>query len=293
MPPCQDLGLCCGAVAVTAAGLTPRSRARGSPGLGQGGAGSPLPLRVSLSLLSGVRGFSPSFVSKFEVVFFSLAGGLIALGGGKSPPGGVPSGLVPAEAELPQSALSSSASAASRFARGEEEEGQSRPPLPWDRGCPLRARLAHGAPPPALGCEDGCPQAGWQEHGGDTFREQRGSRGSELGSWWCRGEFQGLAAPSRILTGCKPSSGHLATLVKTQTAAPLVRRFLPGLGGAAGARLCQGLVISSEDVSELLGLAAEITELFQLPIPPCLAFGKFPFSSLESPWVVGGVGGGM
>lgn len=199
-------------MAVTAAGAhTLLQGSGGLSGLGQGGAGSPLPLRVSLSLLSGVWGFSPSFVSKFEVLFFCfffpLAGGLIALGGGKSPPVGVPSGLVPAEAELPQSALSSSASAASRSARGEGEEGQSRPPLPWDGGCPLRARLAHGAPPPALGCEDGCPQAGWQEHGGDTFsrrREQRGSRGSELGSWWCRGEFRGLAAPTGSSLGANP-----------------------------------------------------------------------------------------
>lgn len=111
-----------------------------------------------------------------------------------------------------------------------------------------------------------------------------------MGSWWSgvhhsvRGELQGVPAPSRILTGYNPSSRHPARLVKTQTPAPLVSGFLPGLGGARGTRLCQGLVISSEDVSELLGLAGKITELFQLPIPPWLAFGKFPFSSLKSPW---------
>lgn len=96
---------------------------------------------------------------------------------------------------------------------------------------------------------------------------------------------------SQLLTGCKPTSRQPPRLVKTQAPAHLVCGFLPGLGGAPGTRLCQGLVISSEDVSELLGLAREITELLQLPIPPCLALGKFPYSSLKSPWVGGGEGG--
>lgn len=189
-------------------------------------------------------------------------------------------------------------SAASRSSRCEEEEGQSLPSSALERGCPPRARLAHGVPPPPLETEDGCPQPGWQ-HRGVTPPAAAGSRGFPgvgvgvlVGAGVhhsVRRGFQGVPAPSGILAGCKPPSRHPARLVKTQTPSPRVCGFLPGLGGAPGTRLCQGLVISSEDVSELLGLAGEITELLQLPIPPCLAFGKFPFSSLKSPWVERGV----
>lgn len=125
---------------------------------------------------------------------------------------------------------------------------------------------------------------------GVTLSASAGSRGAPGGRNWALGgageSFGGSQLPQDprwVQTLLRPPR-HARKNPKCSSG------FLPGLGGAAGARLCQGLVISSEDVSELLGLAAEITEPFQLPIPPCLAFGKFPFSSLESPWVVGGVG---
>lgn len=207
-----------GAVPVTAPGAhSPLEGSGGPPGLGTGGCRQPLaPCEFRCRCVLDVLGFSPSFVSKFQVVFFffvffSLAGGLTALRGWKESccggPLGVGAGRGRAAAICPPLLGNQLLPALPVRGRGGSEPPSACP----GTGVSPQARLAHGAP--ALGSEDGCPQPGWQEQGGDTF-----SRGAPGGRCWglggagvhhrVRGEFQGVPAPSRILTGCKPSSRH-------------------------------------------------------------------------------------
>lgn len=113
--------------------------------------------------------------------------------------------MVPAEAELPQSVLSSSGISCFPLcpARG---RGGSEPPsvCPGTGVSPQGQAGSWGTPHQHWGLRTGVPDLAGRSRGGDTFgcrREQRGSQGSVSGSWWCRGPPQ---CPGRVSGG--PSS---------------------------------------------------------------------------------------
>lgn len=138
--------------------------------------------------------------------------------------------------------------------------------LPWGRDvssspAPGPSWLS-GYPTPTSGTEGGCPRPGWWEDGGVTpcrlRGEQRGSHGWVLGARWCRrttllmgvlGDptvslhwwVQTHLPPPRQARQNRKSSSSGTRL------SPWDREEPPALGS------CQGLVISSKDVSELLG----------------------------------------
>lgn len=96
------------------------------------------------------------------------------------------------------------------------------------------------------------------------------ARGSFTGSCSSRRDPHCVSAPAGANPppAAPPASAEPKTQLLRLTASSWEREEPPALGS------CQGLVISSKDVSELLGasgLAREITELHRIPIPPCLA----------------------
>lgn len=217
-------------------------------------------------------------------------------GVGKGPPAGVPWGLV--QAELPASCLPllPGASTASDFTQRKEEEGGSCPPSALGQGCVVvphpRTKLALGVPHTNIG------DWGWVSptrlvggRRGDTLQAPWGAEGlPRVGAGGSvvqedHATHGGPGGPHRVpaLVGANPPPAASSGSAKPKIQLLWHAAFSLGPGGAPSARLLprfgyllQGCFRTAR------GWPGEITELHRVPIPPCLAFWKCPFSSLES-----------
>lgn len=278
--------------------VTPRGDAGNPrPGLFWGPRGEQATPRRSWVLLSLRLGLFclfvfPALAASLRFLFSCRRPGSLR-GVGKGPPAGVPWGLV--QAELPAICLPllPGASTASDFTQHKEEEGGSCPPSALgQRFPPPRTKLALGVPHTNIG------DRGWVS----PTRLAGGRRGDTLQAPWGAEGLPRVGAGGSVvqedhdihggpvgphcvpaLAGANPPPAAPPGSAKPKIQLLWHAAFSLGPGGAPSARLLprfgyllQGCFRTAR------GWPGEITELHRVPIPPCLAFSKCPFSSLKS-----------